>query len=61
MDTKIFDGNWKQIQGKLKQNYADLVEDPKLFEEGKEEELLGRLETKLGKTRDEVVNWLKSL
>ena len=54
-------GAWNQIKGKAKQSYADLTEDDLLYEEGKEDELLGRLQNKLGKSRDEVVKWLNDL
>ena len=47
-------GTWNEAVGKLKQQYADLTDDDLLFEEGKEEELLGRLQKKLGKTKEEV-------
>jgi uncharacterized protein YjbJ (UPF0337 family) len=47
-------GNWNEVTGKLKQQYADLTDDDLLFEKGKEEELLGRLQKKLGKTKEEV-------
>ena len=47
-------GNWKEISGKLKQRYANLTDDDVLFAEGKEEELLGRLPKKLGKTKEEL-------
>lgn len=54
-------GSWNEIKGKAKQTYADLTDDDLLYEEGKEDELLGRLQKKTGKTRDEVVNWLNEL
>ncbi|MDZ7625931.1 MAG: CsbD family protein [Ignavibacteriaceae bacterium] len=47
-------GNWNETSGKLKQKYANLTDDDLLLEEGKEEELLGRLQKKLGKTKEEV-------
>ncbi|MBK6914924.1 MAG: CsbD family protein [Ignavibacteriales bacterium] len=47
-------GNWNEASGKLKQQYANLTDDDLLFVEGKEEELLGRLQKKLGKTKEEV-------
>ncbi len=40
--------------GKLKQKYANLTDDDLLFAEGKEDELLGRLQNKLGKTKEEI-------
>ncbi len=47
-------GNWNEVAGKLKQQYANLTDDDVLFIEGKEEELLGRLQKKLGKTKEEI-------
>jgi len=52
--TDKLKGNWNIIKGKLKQEYAELTEDDLVYEEGKEDELLGRLQTKLGKTKEEV-------
>ena len=54
-------GDWNQLKGKVKQAYGDLTDDDLKHEEGKDDELLGKLQTKTGKTRDEVVSWLKSL
>lgn len=54
MNTVSIEGNWKEISGKLKQRYANLTDDDVLFAEGKEEELLGRLQKKLGKTKEEI-------
>lgn len=54
-------GNWNVAQGKLKQQYADLTDDDLLYAEGKEEELYGRLQKKLGKTRAEVEKMLNDL
>lgn len=47
-------GNWQVISGKLKQQFADLTDDDLLFAEGKEDELLGRLEKKIGKTKEQI-------
>jgi uncharacterized protein YjbJ (UPF0337 family) len=49
------------MKGKVKQANAQLTDDDLQYEEGKDDELLGRLQQKLGKSRDEVVKWLKSL
>ncbi len=54
-------GNWKQLQGKAKQQYGDLTDDDVAYEEGKEDELMGRLQTKLGKTKQEIKDWIDSL
>ncbi|HMC98038.1 MAG TPA: CsbD family protein [Flavobacteriales bacterium] len=47
-------GNWNQLKGKLKQQYANLTDNDLLYVEGKEDELHGRLQERLGKTKDEV-------
>lgn len=54
MDDLRIKGNWNQIKGKLKQQYADLTDDDLTYAEGKEDELLGRLQEKTGKTKDEL-------
>lgn len=62
MTTKLkIKGNWDVIKGKLKQKYANLTDDDLLLVEGKEDELLGRLEKKLGKTQDEVSDTIEEL
>jgi uncharacterized protein YjbJ (UPF0337 family) len=52
--TDRLKGQWNEIKGKLKQKYADLTDDDLLYVEGKEDELLGKLQQKLGKTREEI-------
>mgnify|MGYP003604314241 FL=1 len=47
-------GNWEQLKGKMKQKFAELTEDDLLFEEGKEQEMWGKLQEKLGKTEKEI-------
>lgn len=54
-------GRWNQIKGKLKQQYADLTDDDLLFEEGKEEELYGRLQQKTGETKEAIRNLVSKL
>lgn len=51
-------GNWNQIKGKLKQEYGELTDDDLAYQEGKEDELLGRLQEKLGKSKDEVKSYI---
>ena len=53
--TKLqFKGIWNEVKGKLKQKYAQLTDDDLTFAEGKDDELLGRLEKQLGKTKEEL-------
>jgi uncharacterized protein YjbJ (UPF0337 family) len=47
-------GSWNEIKGKLKQKYGQLTDDDLVFADGKEDELLGRLQKRLGRTKDEV-------
>ena len=54
-------GNWNEVAGKLKQQFANLTDDDLLFKEGKEEELLGRLQKKLGKPKGEIRKLLAKL
>ena len=56
MTASFFKGQWHEVKGKLKQKYGQLTDDDLTFAEGKEEELLGRLQTKLGKTKEEIRN-----
>jgi uncharacterized protein YjbJ (UPF0337 family) len=60
--TKLgFKGSWNQVKGKMKQKYAQLTDDDLAFAEGKEDELLGRLEQKLGKTKEDLRREIGSL
>ena len=54
-------GNWNEVAGKLKQQFANLTDDDLLFKEGKEEELLGRLQKKLGKNKQDIRKLLAKL
>jgi uncharacterized protein YjbJ (UPF0337 family) len=54
-------GNWNEIKGKLKQKYGDLTDDDLTFAEGKDEELLGRLQQRLGKTKEEIRREIEAL
>ncbi len=47
-------GNWNETKGKLKQKYATLTDNDVLLVEGKQDELLGRLQVKLGFTKAEI-------
>ncbi len=47
-------GSWNEIKGKLKQKYGELTDDDLAFAEGKDDELLGRLQKKLGRTKEQI-------
>jgi len=61
MNTTELKGNWNELKGKLKKSYADLTDDDLLYDEGREDELYGRLQQKLGKTKEEVKKIFKDL
>jgi uncharacterized protein YjbJ (UPF0337 family) len=54
-------GNWKERKGKLKQKFGFLTDNDLMFEEGKKEEMLGKLQKKLGKTKDELIRIIATL
>lgn len=58
MDNLQLKGSWNILKGKLKQSYADLTDDDLTYEDGKEDELLGRLQKKTGQTKEQLKNWL---
>jgi uncharacterized protein YjbJ (UPF0337 family) len=53
MNTTELEGNWNELKGKLKQKFAVLTDNDLMFEEGKKEEMLAKLQIKLGKTKEE--------
>jgi uncharacterized protein YjbJ (UPF0337 family) len=61
MDKLEIKGGWNELKGKIKQAYGDLTEDDLTWQEGKDDETLGKLQQKTGKTRDELVKWINSL
>lgn len=54
-------GNWNQMKGKLKQEYAELSDDDLTYIEGKEDELIGRIQEKTGKTKEDIQKFIDSL
>jgi uncharacterized protein YjbJ (UPF0337 family) len=54
MNKLTVKGSWNEVAGKLKQQFASLTDNDLLFKEGKEEELLGRLQKKTGKSKEEI-------
>ena len=54
MDNLEIKGNWNEIKGKLKQDFAELTDNDLTYAEGKEDELLGKIQQKIGKTKEEI-------
>ena len=61
MDKLTLKGKWNEMKGKAKQAYAHLTDDDLKYEEGKDDEFVGRLQQKLGKTKDEIIKWIQDL
>jgi len=61
MNTTELKGNWNELKGKLKKSYAELTDDDLLYVEGREDELYGRLQQRLGKTKEEVKKLFEDL
>lgn len=61
MDKLEIQGRWNELKGKVKQAYADLTDDDLTYAEGQEDELLGKIQAKTGKKREELVKWINEL
>jgi uncharacterized protein YjbJ (UPF0337 family) len=61
MNTTEVKGTWKEQKGKLKQKFAVLTDNDLMFEEGKKEEMLGKLQITLGKTKEELYKIIGAL
>jgi uncharacterized protein YjbJ (UPF0337 family) len=61
MTNLQFKGSWNEVKGKLKQKYGQLTNDDLAFAEGKEDELLGRLQQRLGKSKEDLRKEIESL
>lgn len=61
MTNLQFKGSWNEIKGKLKQKYGQLTDNDVAFAEGKEDELLGRLQQRLGKSKEDLRKEIESL
>jgi uncharacterized protein YjbJ (UPF0337 family) len=54
-------GSWNEVKGKLKQKYGQLTDNDLTFAEGKEDEMLGRLQQRLGKSKEDLRKEIESL
>ncbi len=60
-NTTELKGNWNEQKGKLKQKFASLTDNDLLFAEGKKDEMMGKLQIKLGKTKEELYKMISEL
>ena len=61
MNTTEVKGNWNEQKGKLKQKFAELTDNDLMFAEGKKEEMMAKIQIKLGKTKEELFKIISSL
>lgn len=61
MNKTELEGNWNEQKGILKQKFATLTENDLMFAEGKKEEMMGKLQKKLGKTKEEMKDIISDL
>jgi len=61
MNTTEVKGNWNEQKGKLKQKFAVLTDNDLMYAEGKKDEMFGKLQIKLGKSREELHKIIESL
>jgi uncharacterized protein YjbJ (UPF0337 family) len=54
MNTLQAKGNWNIAKGKLKQKFASLTDNDLRYEEGQEDELVGRIQKRTGQTKEAV-------
>lgn len=60
-DELVMHGSWEDVKRQLRNNYAELTEEDLAYEQGGEKDLLDRLQTRLGKTKDEIVHLISEL
>lgn len=58
--TDKIKGNWNQIKGKVKEEYGEATGDELTYQEGQEDQLMGQLQEKMGKTKEEIKSWIDS-
>jgi len=61
MNTTEAKGSWNEQKGKLKQKFTILLDNDLMFEDGKKDEMFGKLQIKLGKTKEELLKLIASL
>jgi uncharacterized protein YjbJ (UPF0337 family) len=61
MEKQQIKGSWNEMKGKLKQKYAQLTDDDLTYSEGKDDEFYGRLQQRLGKTKEEIKREIDTL
>lgn len=61
MNTEDSKSDWNEQKAKLKQKFAVLTDGNALLKEDKKEEMIAKIQIKLGKTREEVLKIIAEL
>jgi uncharacterized protein YjbJ (UPF0337 family) len=61
MATTAVKDNWTEQKAKLKKKFATLTDNDLMFAEGKKDEMMGKLQKKLGKSKDELHKIIEGL
>lgn len=61
MNSTELKGNWDEQKGRLKQKFATLTDNDLLFAEGEMDKMYGKLQIKLGKTKEELKKIIQGL
>ena len=61
MNSTIVKGDWNVAKGKLKQKYGQLTDNDLTYEKGREDELIGRIQKRVGENRDEVEKYVRQV
>ena len=54
-------GNWNQTKGSLKKKYGTLTDNDLAYQEGQEDELLGRIQERTGEAKESIKKFIDSL
>ncbi len=61
MNSTRLKGSWTEQKGKLKLRFVELTDNDLMFETGRKAEMLGRLQVKLGKTKEDLHKIIEGL
>ncbi len=61
MDRLRIRGNWNEVKGKVKEHWGNLTDDDLQYQEGKDDQLVGRIQEKTGESRERIVDYINNL
>ena len=56
-----FKGTWNETKGKLKEKYGFLTDDDLAVEEGKADQLVGKIQKKTGESKETIISYIQSI